>query len=91
MTALHWAAANGCTDLVARLLERGAPLEVKNTWGGTVLDSTLHFAREDPRADYLPMTNMLIAAGADARAVSPFPTGIEAIDDVLRRHGARPN
>jgi ankyrin repeat protein len=90
MTLLHWAAANCCVDLVKRLIERGVPLEAENTWGGTVLNSTLHFAlyQPAPGATYLPVLEMLIAAGADIREVTPFPTGDASIDNLLRRHGA---
>lgn len=75
MTPLHWAAANGMTDLMEELLRRGAPLEVKNTWGGTVLDSTLYFAVYMPvkGMDYLPVVERLIAAGADTRVIEPYP------------------
>jgi hypothetical protein len=34
------------------------------------------------------MAQVLIDAGADVHAVSPFPTGINAVDERLRRHGA---
>lgn len=93
MTPLHWAAANGCVDLVTKLIERGAPLEQENVWGGTVLDSTVYFAVNQPVAgvNYPAVLEALIAAGANVSAVTPFPTGHAVIDDVLRRHGARPS
>ena len=92
MTALHWAAASRCRGLVKLLLEKGAPLEVRNTWGGTVLDSTVYFAIHQPTAtpcsshDYLAVIEALLGAGADAGAVTPFPTGDPELDEVLRRH-----
>jgi ankyrin repeat protein len=88
MTALHWAAASGLTTVVDRLLAMGAPLEVENQWGGTVLNSTLHFALYTPvpGVDYAPIVERLVKAGADVRVVDPFPTGNAAIDDVLRPH-----
>jgi hypothetical protein len=87
MTALHWAAANGCVDLVTRLLERGALLEAENRWGGTVLDSTLHFALHDPvpGVNYAAVMKMLVAAGANVGALDPAPTGNAAIDELLHR------
>jgi ankyrin repeat protein len=89
MTALHWAAGLGHRDVVELLLRAQAPLEVRNVWGGTVLDSTVYFARHarQPGVDYAAMVERLLAAGADARAVTPFPTGDAAIDALLRRHG----
>jgi hypothetical protein len=88
MTALHWAAASGLTTVVDRLLAMGAPLEVENQWGGSVLNSTLHFALyiPVPGVDYAPIVARLVKAGADVRVVDPFPTGNAAIDEVLRPH-----
>jgi ankyrin repeat protein len=88
MTALHWAAGNGLTGVVKRLLALGAPLEVENQWGGTVLNSTLHFALYQPVAgvDYAPIVQMLVEAGADVRVVDAFPTGHHSIDEALRVH-----
>jgi ankyrin repeat protein len=94
MTALHWAAASRCMELVKLLLEKGAPLEVRNTWGGTVLDSTVYFAVNQPMItpcsshDYPAVIEALLGAGAAAGAVTPFPTGDPKLDGVLRRHGA---
>lgn len=88
MTALHWAAANGSMDLVSKLLERGAPLEVKNTWGGTVLDSTAYFAVFQPveAVNYSAVLETLIAAGANIGVLRGYPPGNELIDDLLQRH-----
>lgn len=97
MTALHWAAAARCMDLVAMLIERGAPLEVRNTWGGTVLDSTVYFAVNQPLTTpcsshgYPAVIEALLTAGAAPGAVAPFPTGDGELDGVLRRHGAGRN
>ena len=57
MTALHWAGANGMLDVIDDLLRRGVPLEAENVWGGTVLNSTLHFALYIPvtGVDYVPV------------------------------------
>lgn len=93
MTPLHWAAANGCMDLMTKLIERGAPLEEENIWGGTVLDSTVYFAVNQPVAgvNYPAVLEALIASGANVSAVTPFPTGHAVIDELLRRHGASPS
>ena len=90
MTALHWAAATGLTTVVDRLLALGAPLELENQWGGTVLTPTLHFAVYIPLpgVDYASVVERLVKAGADVSVVDPFPTGDVAIDEVLRPHRA---
>jgi ankyrin repeat protein len=90
MTGLHWAAANGHLDVVALLTERGAPLEARNRWGGTVLASTLYSALQPQAnaADYAAAIELLLEAGADLGAVM-YPTGNELVDELLRRHGAR--
>ncbi len=88
MTTLHWAAPNGMTHVVDRLLAAGAPLELRNRWGGTVLASTIHFAIHMPvnGVDYPAMIERLIASGADVNAA--YPSGNDRIDAQLRRHGA---
>lgn len=90
MTALHWASATGMIDIMRELLRRGAPLEVTNEWGGTVLDSTVYFALNHPYpgVDYPAVLQILLDAGADPQALDPRPTGNPAIDDVLGRYGA---
>lgn len=86
MTALHWASASGLLDIMDMLLARGAQLEVRNTWGGTVLDSTMWFAANAPArgADYGAVARKLLMAGADPNEIYPFPTGIPALDDLLK-------
>lgn len=94
LTGLHWAAGHRYLDVVRLLLARGAALEAKNAWGGTVIDSTVWFAKhppvdhpqDAPDAGYVRILEALLAAGADASAVSPFPTALEPIDTLLRRH-----
>jgi ankyrin repeat protein len=92
MSLLHYAAAKGNLPLVDRLIDAGADLELTNSWGGTVLDSTMYFARNDPTpgVDYALVARHLLDRGADARAVSPFPTGIAGIDEVLSGPRANP-
>ena len=88
MTPLHWAAPNGMMNVVRRLLAAGAPLEVLNRWGGTVLNSTIHFAIYMPvkDVDYPAVLETLIAAGANVNVA--YPSGDERVDAQLRRHGA---
>jgi hypothetical protein len=87
MTALHWAAGGGHLDMMKLLIARGAPLEKKNEYGGTVLDSTLWFAynvraEELARNDYPAVIDTLIAAGAKTDL---YPEMQKFIDGVYRR------
>jgi hypothetical protein len=88
MTALHWASARGLLDIMELLMAAKAPLEVRNTWGGTVLDSTAWFAGNAPMpgADYPRVIERLLEAGANAREVYPPRTGIAAIDTILNEY-----
>jgi hypothetical protein len=82
-TALHLATHARQLETVRLLLARGAPLEVKNRYGGTVLDQALWSAVHNPDVDYLPIVEALIAAGAQ---IEPeCSTGIAPIDEALRR------
>jgi len=78
----------GRSDILEWLLERGAPLEAHNTYGGTVLDGTCWGAANAPvpGVDYPAIVERLCRAGADLGAVGPFPTGVVAIDEVLDRY-----
>ena len=93
LTGLHWAAASGDIDTVKALLKHKAPLEAKNAWGGTPLGAAIWAATESdsndpvwPKADWVPIIELLLQAGADVNAVK-YPTGHSRIDDVLRRYG----
>ena len=87
MTGLHWATARGHMDVVRLLLDRGAPLEVKNKWGGTVLGSTVFFAHSNPMAqvDFVTVIETLLSAGAQVSAAK-YPTGLATVDAVLHRY-----
>ena len=94
ITGLHWAATSGDIDTVIALLKHKAPLEAKNVWGGTPLGAAIWAAKESdpndpvwPKADWVPIVELLLQAGADLNAVR-YPTGHARIDDVLRRYGA---
>ena len=82
-TGLHYAAHGGHLETVRMLLERNAPLEVKNMYGGTVLGQALWSATNEPRADHLPIIEALIAAGAKIK-----PDWSKGIDEVRRRPDA---
>ncbi|HKF42573.1 MAG TPA: ankyrin repeat domain-containing protein [Thermoanaerobaculia bacterium] len=90
MTALHMAAIGGHPDIVRWLLQQNAPLEVVNVYGGTVLGQTLWSAAHggDPEA-YAEILEALIAAGA--KLEERHPPINSRIDDLLLKHGSRPD
>ena len=90
MTALHWAAGSGHLAVVHALVRRGAPLEQKNEYGGTVLDCTLWFAfHVDPgefaRRDFPAVIDALVLAGARTDLYPEMPG---YLDRVYRRAGS---
>jgi hypothetical protein len=87
MTALHWAAANGLVDLIPRLLSLGAPLEVENIWGGTVLDSTAYFAELQPvtGVNYPAVLELIANAGADLRVLEGYPPESRVVAEFMRK------
>lgn len=64
LSGFHWAANRGNLETVKMLIERKAPLEQQNSYGGTVLGGTLWAAFNEPRADHLRIIEALLAAGA---------------------------
>ncbi|HEY1239639.1 MAG TPA: ankyrin repeat domain-containing protein, partial [Bryobacteraceae bacterium] len=65
-TGLHAAALAGQLEAVRALLQRQPPLELRNVWGGTVLENTLWASiHHDPTVDYAPVVEALIRAGAN--------------------------
>ena len=88
MTVLHWACATGMLEVIDMLQARGAPLEVRNTWGGTVLDSTAWFVANapTPNADYPRVIERLLQAGADPDEVNPPATGVADVDRRLDQY-----
>jgi len=83
-TALHWACFKGHVDAIEDLLSRDAPTEARNAYGGTVLDLVVWAASNaNEGVDYAPIVQRLLAAGADANEVSPFPSGIIELDALL--------
>lgn len=86
-TALHWACANGNLSLMETMLAHGAPLEMENEFGGTVLDGTLWFAYHALPADFATrnfpaVIDRLIAAGA---RTDRYPTMQDDIAGVHER------
>lgn len=86
-TALHWAAARGLMDVIDVLIAKGAQLDARNTWEGTVVDSTAWFSVNHPMpgVDYPRVIDRLLAAGADVNQIYPPLTGIAAVDAVITR------
>jgi hypothetical protein len=87
MNAFHWAVNRGQSETVDMLLMRGVPLEVRNSYGGTVLGAAVWAAIHEPKPDHPAIIEALIRAGADL-AGAEYPTGNEAVDEVLRMNGA---
>ena len=89
-TALHSATGGADLQTIDLLIRRGAPLEARNMYGGTVLGQAVWFAYHgDPArfSDYARVIDALIAAGARTDA---SPTLLEHIEDVRRRAGGNP-
>ena len=64
-TGLHWAVIGGHPETVKLLLRHNAPLEVKNMYGGTVVDQALWSAAHSGDADvYIAILEALVDAGA---------------------------
>lgn len=85
--AFHWAADRGQLETVELLIERKAPLEIKNMYGGTVLGFAVWSAIHETRPDHMAIIEALIKGGAQLDAAG-YPTGDERIDALLRLHGA---
>lgn len=83
MNAFHWAANRGNLETVALLIQRGAPLENENVYGGTVLGCTVWSAVHEPCADHVRIIEALLDAGAKIDAAE-YPSGDARVDEVLR-------
>ena len=82
-TALHLAAHRGQLDIIKLLIDRGAPLEVFNCYGGTVMGQALWSAENgEPDIDFVPVIEMLLAAGAQPDV---YPGMKERIEKILGR------
>jgi hypothetical protein len=99
MTGLHLAIVGGHFDTIKLLLERKAPLELMNSYGGTALGCAMwavnHSDPSDPvcrwpnpKTDWAAIVQMLIDSGARVEEAC-YPTGNERVDEVLRWHGAK--
>ena len=88
LSGFHWAANRGNLDTIKMLIERKAPLELVNMYGGTVLGCTVWSAINEPRVDHVAIIEALLAAGASVDEAE-YPTGNDRVDEVLRRCGAK--
>lgn len=80
LSAFHWAANRGNLATVKLLLEHNAPMEMRNSYGGTVLSGTLWAAfQEKQHPDHLPIIEVLLAAGAQVE-----PDWQQWIDELQR-------
>jgi hypothetical protein len=85
-TALHWACWKGYSDLVALLVDRGAPLAIEDrqvhaTPAGWFARGVQNCAEHG--GDYPALARLLLDAGATLPAAD-LPTGNAAVDAVLR-------
>jgi hypothetical protein len=88
-TALHLAAHHGELAIVKLLIARGAPLEAKNAYGGTVLgQATWSCMNSGFPVDYAVIIETLLEAGADVHQADD-PTGNARVDELLLRYGVR--
>jgi ankyrin repeat protein len=90
MNGFHWAANRGQLETVKMLIERKVPMEVENMYDGTVLGCTVWSAVHQPREGQLEVIGALLTAGANVDAAE-YPSGNAEVDEVLRRHGAKPS
>jgi ankyrin repeat protein len=88
LNALHWAVNRGQLETVRMLLGKRPLLEVRNMYGGTVLGAAIWAAIYEPRPEHLAIIEALLKAGAIPAAVE-YPTGVEPIDGLLERYGAK--
>ena len=100
---LHCAAECGHPEIVRRLIQRGADVNVRNAWGFTPLHLAVLAARGyPPTAAHLAISNVLLRHGAAVNARDDYnrsvldvatigaakPGAVPGIVEVLTRHGA---
>ena len=86
LNGFHWAANRGQLETVRMLIQRRAPLETENSYGGTVLGGTVWAAVHEPKPDHLLVIEALLKAGADILRAE-YPSGRADVDRVLERFG----
>jgi hypothetical protein len=88
LNAFHWAANRGQLQVVESLIRNHAPLEVKNSYGGSVLGCAVWSAVHEPKPDHPRIVESLLRAGANALRAD-YPCGDPRIDEILRRYRPR--
>ena len=73
--------------MVKILIRAKAPMETRNSYGGTVLGCTVWSAVHEPRAGQIEVIEELAKAGARIEEAE-FLSGNAAVDEILKRHGA---
>jgi hypothetical protein len=84
LNGFHWAANRGQVEVVMLLIDHKAPLESRNMYGGTVLDTAVWSAINEPKPNHLQIIEALLKAGAIVDD-AVYPSGKEAVDEVFRR------
>lgn len=87
MNAFHWAVNRGQLAIVRLLIRNRAPLETRNSYGGTMLGAGVWAALHETKPEHPQIIEELLAAGADIREAG-FPTDDPGIDSILKKHGA---
>jgi len=89
LNAIHWAANRGQLEAVRLLIRHNVPMETHSMYDGTALGTAVYAAIHEPRTPHhRAVIEELLAAGARIDDAG-YPTGDEAIDTLLRSHGAR--
>jgi hypothetical protein len=87
LNAFHWTANRGHLAVVRLLLRHKAPLETRNSYGGTVLGGTVWAAVHETRPEHPLIIEALLRAGAEVREAE-YPSGDARVDKILRRYRA---
>jgi hypothetical protein len=91
LNGFHWATNRGQLDTVQLLLDRGMPLELRNSYGGTVLGGAVWAAVHEPRPAHRAIVAALLASGARVEDASTLQ-GIGRLTNSwsdTRQHKAR--
>jgi hypothetical protein len=83
MTLLHHAAAAGSLRMVRMLLDRGANLEARNGYGGTVLEQAVWSAIHARQPQHLEIIELLVGHGA--RVADGWFTGYGDLDAAIHQ------